>query len=1137
MKNFFDTIQVNQSFVFEALSLSTDNYLFFGNLQTNEYVISPSMLKDFDLPGLKVNDLPTVWGNLVDKRDQARYLESLDEMLAGDNNSHDAEYQIKMRDGSFVWVHCRGRLMRDPESNEPRAFIGCVQNLEKGGQLDRTTGLLSYDHCRSDLDYILENPTQHTGGILLIGIDGFSEINATNDHLFGDAVLHHTAQDILRLLPDKAIIYRFEGDQMVIIYHDATTKDIMHLFEEIQSYTTKPHDVNGKPYRFTISGGSTLFPDDERDAAELIKNACIALQSAKRAGRDRCVSFSADLLKGVLRQRTVRKLIRDNVLTKNCDGFYLLYQPIIDASTQETMGVEALMRFKCEEYGILYPEEFIPILEESDLIVQVGKEVLEQTLAECGPWLSYKENLTINVNISHLQLHEANFCSVVESALSRWDIDTSHLLLDLAENNFVGDITTLSRSLQQLRALGVKIAMDDFGTGCTSLGKLDSYDVDVLKIDPLFVESLDESGYNHDFIEAVIRLCHNIGLSVCVEGVETQADRACIQKLGADYIQGRYVCEPLNAQEFFEQFITCQKNPDSNTASHKPITQKKLVGDKALLRLMMDATPLRVTLIDSNHDCIDVNHEAVFQFKAKNRQDCIDSFYTYSPEYQPDGSPSLEKSHEWIEKAFDEGICTFMWMHQTSQGEPLPTEITLVRLSYQNENVIAGYSRDLRLQLAAEQAERTASERIKLLLDASPLFVSLWNKDFENIECNQEALNLFKVEDRNMYLEHFYELSPEVQPDGTKTTEKIKEVLERAFEDGRYMFEWMHCTPEGELIPSEVTLIRLMYQNEYVVAGYTRDLRPQIEAQRSAEESSRRVNAIVRSLPLSSMFWGSDGELIECNKQTAKMFEVADEEEVKAHYYSCLLPQLQPDGRKSAEKLAEIIAEVRTTGQVVSEWMYQTMEGEEIPCELTMIIVRDEAADDYQIASYCRDLRELQHTLEINQKLQQLAFFDSLTSVSSRSNFMQQIENRFAIIDSNAAFSLALLDFDHFKTVNDTYGHKMGDVVLKTIISHVKESLPPDGIVGRYGGDEFMIQPGTMSPNEFKVWATQLLKEVEGMEIVSDGVSIRETISIGCCFWNSSCPDHERLLEQADAALYCAKDLGRNHVVVKEYPI
>ncbi|MEG0323455.1 MAG: PAS domain-containing protein, partial [Raoultibacter sp.] len=115
--------------MFEALSSSTDNYLFFGNLQTNEYSISPKMLQDFDLPGLSVIDLPTIWGELVDERDKGRYLESLSDMLAGENDSHDAEYQIKMRDGAFVWVHCRGKLSRDPITKEPLAFIGCVQNL------------------------------------------------------------------------------------------------------------------------------------------------------------------------------------------------------------------------------------------------------------------------------------------------------------------------------------------------------------------------------------------------------------------------------------------------------------------------------------------------------------------------------------------------------------------------------------------------------------------------------------------------------------------------------------------------------------------------------------------------------------------------------------------------------------------------------------------------------------------------------------------------------------------------------------------------------------------------------------------------------------------------------------------------
>ncbi|MEG1826572.1 MAG: diguanylate cyclase [Gordonibacter sp.] len=557
-------------------------------------------------------------------------------------------------------------------------------------------------------------------------------------------------------------------------------------------------------------------------------------------------------------------------------------------------------------------------------------------------------------------------------------------------------------------------------------------------------------------------------------------------------------------------------------------------GDQSVLRMMMDATPLCVTLFDSRSNCIDCNQEALRLFEVGTREEYTERFFRFSPEFQPDGSSSAEEAFRYLAKALREGSCAFRWTHLTSTGCVLPTEITLVRLSTPGEDVVAGYARDLRPQLAAEQLERSASERVKLLLGASPLFVSLWNRDYQNIECNQEALNLFDIDDKGTYLDHFFDLSPERQPDGTLTSDKVRQVIDEAFARGRYVFEWMHCTPDGEPIPSEVTLVRLQYQGDYVVAGYTRDMRSQLEAERSARESAKRLDALVRSLPLGCMFWTDVGELLECNEQAAKMFRLPDEAAVREHYYTDLFPPKQPDGRSSVEKIREMVKEALESGHSVSEWMYHTIDGEPIPSELTLVPISD-GSDGYQIASYCRDLRELQSTLEINRKLQQLAYFDPLTGASSRINFMQMLKARMADLREGDTFGLGLFDVDHFKEVNDAHGHKAGDLVLEAIVSRVRDLLPEGGIVGRYGGDEFMVQLGVMGRHELEQWYARLLREVSRIKVTADSEILGTAISLGCCFWQPACHDAEVLLEQADAALYEAKNAGRNCYVMRDF--
>jgi PAS domain S-box-containing protein len=253
-------------------------------------------------------------------------------------------------------------------------------------------------------------------------------------------------------------------------------------------------------------------------------------------------------------------------------------------------------------------------------------------------------------------------------------------------------------------------------------------------------------------------------------------------------------------------------------------------------QLLLDAAPLCCILFDRNNNPIDCNHESVNTYKLKNKQEYISRFFDLMPKYQPSGQLSSDLAMANIKKASEDGHVVFNWQHQMLDGTPLPGEITLVRVNYKNDYVIAGFTRDLRAQVAAMAEVKEANERVLLMLDTSPLCTQIWSKNFNTLDCNEAAVKLYGFNDKQEYKDKFLECcSPEFQPDGRPSREKAIELVNKAFEEGKCIFEWMHKMPYAdEQIPAEVTLVRAKYGGEDVIIGYTRDLR----------ESKAAINAI-----------------------------------------------------------------------------------------------------------------------------------------------------------------------------------------------------------------------------------------------------------------------------------------------------
>ena len=537
---------------YDAISYSTDDYLYIIDMKTDMALVSENMQQDFDLPGRVFEGLIPRWRELIADRDRQSFDESIDDMLCGKTDEHDLEYQVRNRKGEYIWIVCRGLLMRDGDGS-PVLFSGAVTSLERKGEVDATTGLFAHGKCLQVLDRLLAHE-RPSGGILLLGLDDFSRINSLNDHSFGNGVLRQFAQTLQRLLPENASTFRFDGDEIAVVLDEADRGAMEDLYRAVHAFANRQQAIDGVPYFCTVSGGIAMVGEDGTTGLDLVKHAESALEESKHRGKNTVSFFSSAMSEEKLRRLELSDRLQASVVD-GMRGFSVHYQPLVDAGTLGIAGAEALLRWSADEFGSVSPAEFIPVLESYGLIGTVGRWVLEQAVGQCAAWDRIRPDFIMNVNISYLQLLETDFVPFVERLLAQAGVEPSRIVLEMTESYFVTDLEALRATFDQLRAIGIRLAMDDFGTGYSSLGLLSQSPADIVKIDRLFIKNIHVESFNRAFIDAVIDLCHSVDIEVTVEGVEERTELDTVRAIGADSVQGFLVSRPLPAGQFEERFL------------------------------------------------------------------------------------------------------------------------------------------------------------------------------------------------------------------------------------------------------------------------------------------------------------------------------------------------------------------------------------------------------------------------------------------------------------------------------------------------------------------------------------------------------------------------------------------------------
>lgn len=398
------------------------------------------------------------------------------------------------------------------------------------------------------------NRSQHYGALLLLDMDKFKTLNDILGHDFGDLMLIDVAQRIKSCVREVDTVARIGGDEFVVLLEDVdahsevASQKVAHIAEKIRASLAAPYLLKSFEQHSSPSIGVCLYRGNQDSADDLLKHVDMAMYQAKEAGRNTVRFFDPAMQLAV----ETRALLEADLRHAVPGGLLHLYYQIQVDNELRPIGAEALVRWIHPTRGMVSPAQFIPLAEESSLILDIGGWVLDTACRQLGLWAKSEHSchLTLAVNVSAQQFKQANFVQTVLAALSAHQVDPSHLKLELTESVVLSDVNDAVSKMHALKALRVKLSMDDFGTGYSSLSYLKQLPLDQIKIDQSFVRDMTSDQNDAVMVETIIDLAKNFRLNVIAEGVETEAQLSLLKHLGCMAYQGYFFSKPVPVEQF-----------------------------------------------------------------------------------------------------------------------------------------------------------------------------------------------------------------------------------------------------------------------------------------------------------------------------------------------------------------------------------------------------------------------------------------------------------------------------------------------------------------------------------------------------------------------------------------------------------
>ena len=486
--------------------------------------------------------------------DDFEYLQKdLNRILSGEKEFHNLQYRWLDRNGKSVWINCRGRVVED-EQGRSRYLVGCINEIGIKPKADNISGLLGEGSLQQDMKQHLDENA--AGFFLRLGIDNFKDINENKGMDYGNMILHETAECIEAVIRPDQKLYRIVADEFAVLdYSGRGVDEAKELYSRIVQKINRFIEENCYEVFYTISAGILDFQEVRtKTYFNIMKLSEFSLNEAKNGGKNQYYLYVKEDYRNFMRKKSLIHIMRQSVY-RGFKGFEVYFQPIMDLRENRLSSAEALLRFRTEEGEAVSPGEFIPLLEESGLIIPVGKWVLNEAMRACSMIQKTWPDFRMSVNLSYIQVLKSNVLDEILAAFREYGLKPGSIMVELTESGFLESNANFLKFCEGLKENGILLALDDFGTGYSNFHYLYNLSPYTIKIDRSFTLKALQNDYEYHLLEHMVDMSHSIQLKLCIEGIETKQELLRISEINPDYIQGYYFGKPCPFDTFLKEYI------------------------------------------------------------------------------------------------------------------------------------------------------------------------------------------------------------------------------------------------------------------------------------------------------------------------------------------------------------------------------------------------------------------------------------------------------------------------------------------------------------------------------------------------------------------------------------------------------
>ncbi|OLE52875.1 MAG: hypothetical protein AUG51_15950 [Acidobacteria bacterium 13_1_20CM_3_53_8] len=546
------------------------------DLRTNEIYFSTRWKSMLGYEDGEIGACAEEWLKRVHTDDEEALKAEIQSHIDGGSAHFEMEHRMLHRDGSYRWMLSRGMVVRNSEGRAYRMAGSQTDITERKRAEERLlhdafhdalTGLPNRALFMDRLSHAVERAKRHDDysfAVIFLDLDRFKVVNDSLGHSIGDELLIEVGRRLEAGMRAGDTVARMGGDEFTILLEDIKDSDVaVRMAERIQQKLVLPASLSGHEVFTTASLGIALSTIGYQRPEDILRDSNIAMHRAKISGESRQQVFDTTMHSHAV---ALLKLETDLRKTVTEQEYRICYQPIVSLKTDRIAGFEALVRWQHPERGLVFPDEFIPVAEETGLIIHLDRWVLREAAAQMRKLherYPARMPLTVSVNLSAKQFSRHDLIRQVEQILCDTGLDASNLKLEITENVLLINTDSVNRMLTQLKALGVELHLDDFGTGYSSLSYLHRFPIDALKIDRAFISRIGAGGDNSEIARAIVMLAHSLGMDVIAEGVETEEQLLTLKALGCEYGQGNLFSPPLDVSDL-EMMLGADANGENN---------------------------------------------------------------------------------------------------------------------------------------------------------------------------------------------------------------------------------------------------------------------------------------------------------------------------------------------------------------------------------------------------------------------------------------------------------------------------------------------------------------------------------------------------------------------------------------------